>query len=95
MAIFERDGITLYYEDHGAGFPVLLFAPLFRRQSRDLCRQPGCANVRQILFDFVQCGLSLVKTVQLGLRLRDLQFPVAKLQHLLKNTLRPIIKAGC
>ena len=27
MAIFERDGITLYYEDHGAGFPVLLFAP--------------------------------------------------------------------
>ena len=27
MAIFERDDITLYYEDHGAGFPVLLFAP--------------------------------------------------------------------
>ena len=27
MATFERDGITLYYEDHGAGFPVLLFAP--------------------------------------------------------------------
>ena len=27
MATFERDGISLYYEDHGAGFPVLLFAP--------------------------------------------------------------------
>lgn len=27
MAIFERDDLTLYYEDHGAGFPVLLFAP--------------------------------------------------------------------
>ena len=27
MAIFERDGVSLYYEDHGAGFPVLLFAP--------------------------------------------------------------------
>ena len=27
MAIFERDDITLYYEDHGAGVPVLLFAP--------------------------------------------------------------------
>ena len=27
MALFERDDITLYYEDHGAGFPVLLFAP--------------------------------------------------------------------
>ena len=27
MAIFERDDVRLYYEDHGSGFPVLLFAP--------------------------------------------------------------------
>jgi pimeloyl-ACP methyl ester carboxylesterase len=27
MPIFERDGIRLYYEEHGTGFPVLLIAP--------------------------------------------------------------------
>lgn len=27
MPIFERDDIQLYYEEHGAGFPVLLIAP--------------------------------------------------------------------
>jgi len=27
MPIFERDDVQLYYEEHGAGFPVLLIAP--------------------------------------------------------------------
>jgi len=27
MPTFERDGVSLYYEEHGSGFPVLLFAP--------------------------------------------------------------------
>jgi pimeloyl-ACP methyl ester carboxylesterase len=27
MAIFERGDISLYYEEHGEGFPILLFAP--------------------------------------------------------------------
>jgi len=27
MPAFERDGVSLYYEEFGAGFPVLLFAP--------------------------------------------------------------------
>ncbi|HEY3059014.1 MAG TPA: alpha/beta hydrolase [Chloroflexota bacterium] len=27
MAIFERDGVALYYEEHGSGFPLLLIAP--------------------------------------------------------------------
>ncbi len=27
MPIFERDDIKLYYEEHGAGFPILLIAP--------------------------------------------------------------------
>lgn len=27
MATFERDGIELYYEEHGEGFPVFLIAP--------------------------------------------------------------------
>jgi pimeloyl-ACP methyl ester carboxylesterase len=27
MPIFTRDGVELYYEEYGAGYPVLLFAP--------------------------------------------------------------------
>jgi pimeloyl-ACP methyl ester carboxylesterase len=27
MPIFKRDDIELYYEEHGAGFPILLIAP--------------------------------------------------------------------
>src|SRR2546428_11680243 len=27
MPLFKRDDIQLYYEEHGAGFPVLLIAP--------------------------------------------------------------------
>ncbi len=27
MAIFEREAVSLYYEEYGSGFPVLLFAP--------------------------------------------------------------------
>lgn len=27
MPTFDREGVSLYYEEHGEGFPVLLFAP--------------------------------------------------------------------
>lgn len=27
MAMFERDGVSIYYEVYGSGFPLLLFAP--------------------------------------------------------------------
>ena len=27
MPVFKRDDVELYYEEHGAGFPVLLIAP--------------------------------------------------------------------
>ena len=27
MPIFKRDDVELYYEEHGAGFPILLVAP--------------------------------------------------------------------
>ncbi len=33
MPSFERDGISLYYESHGEGFPVLVFAPGGMRSS--------------------------------------------------------------
>jgi pimeloyl-ACP methyl ester carboxylesterase len=33
MPIFARDGIKLYYEEHGSGFPILLIAPGGMRSS--------------------------------------------------------------
>jgi pimeloyl-ACP methyl ester carboxylesterase len=27
MPVFERDGVTIYFEEHGSGVPVLLFGP--------------------------------------------------------------------
>ena len=33
MPIFKRDDVELYYEEHGAGFPVLLIAPGGMRSS--------------------------------------------------------------
>jgi pimeloyl-ACP methyl ester carboxylesterase len=33
MPTFERDGATIYYEEYGEGFPVLLFAPGGMRSS--------------------------------------------------------------
>jgi pimeloyl-ACP methyl ester carboxylesterase len=35
---FERDGISLYYEEYGAGFPLLLFAPGGMRSEIQLWR---------------------------------------------------------
>jgi hypothetical protein len=35
MPIFERDGISLYYEEFGVGFPLLLFAPGGMRSAID------------------------------------------------------------
>ena len=33
MPYFERDGVKLYYEETGEGFPLLLFAPGGMRSS--------------------------------------------------------------
>src|SRR5216684_76262 len=33
MPTFERDGISLYYEEYGSGYPLLLFAPGGMRSS--------------------------------------------------------------
>ena len=29
MPVFERAGVSLYYEEYGSGYPLLLFAPGF------------------------------------------------------------------
>jgi pimeloyl-ACP methyl ester carboxylesterase len=33
MPTFDRDGVSLYYEEYGSGFPILLFAPGGMRSS--------------------------------------------------------------
>jgi pimeloyl-ACP methyl ester carboxylesterase len=33
MPVFERGGVSLYYEEYGAGYPILLFAPGGMRSS--------------------------------------------------------------
>ncbi len=41
MPAFERDGVSLYYEEFGSGFPVLLFAPGSLFSSIDYWRRPS------------------------------------------------------
>ncbi len=35
MPVFERAGVSLYYEEFGSGFPLLLFAPGGMRSAID------------------------------------------------------------
>ena len=38
MPVFERAGVSLYYEEYGSGYPLLLFAPGGMRSSIDFWR---------------------------------------------------------
>jgi pimeloyl-ACP methyl ester carboxylesterase len=40
VPVFERGGVALYYEEYGAGFPLLLFAPGGMRSELQLWRGP-------------------------------------------------------
>jgi hypothetical protein len=48
MPIFERDDVQLYYEEHGAGFPIWLFAiieaDLKSFHTRLICAFVGCVH---------------------------------------------------
>ena len=39
MPVFERAGVSLYYEEYGSGYPLLLFAPGGMRSSIDFWRR--------------------------------------------------------
>src|SRR5204863_752348 len=65
MPNFEHHGATLYYEEHGQGFPILTFAPAGLRSVIDVWSQPSApinptaefaSNYRVIVMDQRNAG---------------------------------------
>ena len=52
MPVFEREGISLYYEEYGSGFPLLLFAPGGMRSSIDFWRHSPFDPTAELARDF-------------------------------------------
>lgn len=52
MPRFERDGVSLHYEEHGAGFPVLLFAPGGMRSSIEFWQRAPWHPIRELASSF-------------------------------------------
>jgi len=52
MATFEREGISIYYEVHGEGFPLLLFAPGGVRSSIPIWSRAAYDPIRELASDF-------------------------------------------
>jgi pimeloyl-ACP methyl ester carboxylesterase len=52
MPVFERDGISLYYEEFGAGFPILLFAPGGMRSAIDFWHKSPIDPTRDFADEF-------------------------------------------
>ena len=52
MATFEREGVSIYYEVHGQGFPLLLFAPGGVRSSIAIWSRAAYDPIRELSADF-------------------------------------------
>jgi pimeloyl-ACP methyl ester carboxylesterase len=52
MPLFERPGISLYYEEYGAGYPLLLFAPGGMRSSIDFWHRSPFDPTVELASDF-------------------------------------------
>jgi pimeloyl-ACP methyl ester carboxylesterase len=52
MPVFEREGISLYYEEYGSGFPLLLFAPGGMRSNIDFWRHSPFDPTAELARDF-------------------------------------------
>ncbi|MGH7916876.1 MAG: alpha/beta fold hydrolase [Candidatus Binataceae bacterium] len=52
MPTFERDGISLYYEEFGSGYPLFLFAPGGMRSSVEFWHQSPFDPTREFAADF-------------------------------------------
>lgn len=48
MPTFTRDGVTLHYEEHGSGFPVLLLAPGGLRSTIDAWRRAPWSPIDEL-----------------------------------------------
>ena len=52
MPVFERTGVSLYYEEYGSGYPLLLFAPGGMRSSIDFWRRSPFDPTAELAQDF-------------------------------------------
>ena len=52
MPTFERDGVSLYYEEFGSGYPLLLFAPGGMRSAIDFWHRSPFDPTREFATDF-------------------------------------------
>jgi pimeloyl-ACP methyl ester carboxylesterase len=52
MPQLEREGLSLYYEEHGDGFPLLLFAPGGMRSSVEVWERAPWHPIRELASEF-------------------------------------------
>src|ERR1700731_3497769 len=52
MPVFERAGVSLYYEEFGSGYPLLLFAPGGMRSSIDFWHRSPFDPTKEFAADF-------------------------------------------
>jgi pimeloyl-ACP methyl ester carboxylesterase len=52
MAVFEREGTSLYYEEFGSGYPLVLFAPGGMRSSIEFWHKSPFDPTREFAADF-------------------------------------------
>ena len=52
MPTFERNGVSLYYEESGSGFPILLFAPGGMRSSIEFWAKSPFDPTKEFAEDF-------------------------------------------
>ncbi len=52
MPVFEREGVSLYYEEYGSGYPLLLFAPGGMRSSIEFWRRSPFDPTADLAGDF-------------------------------------------
>jgi pimeloyl-ACP methyl ester carboxylesterase len=57
MPTFERDEATIYYEEYGGGFPVLLFAPGGMRSAIPFWENPPWNPIVELASDFRLIGM--------------------------------------
>lgn len=52
MAVFEREDVSLYYEEHGSGYPLLLFAPGGMRSGVEFWQRSPFDPIKEFAADF-------------------------------------------
>jgi pimeloyl-ACP methyl ester carboxylesterase len=52
MPVFERAGVSLYFEEYGSGYPLLLFAPGGMRSSIEFWRRSPFDPIAELAADF-------------------------------------------